>query len=1042
MQPNMRQVETGSPQSSGPALWMSISQETTSACGLRSAFWSECHQPEQDQHCQGTCSGASSSPALEPSSSPHISSEAAVLTPTNSIQDWTSSILTAQAQAVLSALRPGLVGRGSQLSRMASVVLLFLVAVMALPLPVTALESENVPGANNPILGNGAHLNSGASNGKNVVSMINSNDSGYNKNKLIGKQHNAGNSIWQGNALGGKLKAPAAAPIDHKLAEDPLKQLALQQKQRAADAAVSEMRRKEQIQQQIEDHEKRYAAKQQQMEEKERLRKDRERILAEKRLSERQKDAQEDKEQQFQGSIHKNMPVLNQQQEDLIEQHRQEAIINTNSKNKLNIPKKGSWNSKVQQAFVKPRESFGGALAPGRDGSDNKEDDEPEPNAPKKYVQDVHKVPEPVNDETPNKKDFHEDTDNRDSEGHFANARDVGVHFRGTTRGTNMAGGNLKNSENGNGNYESNVRQEAESPKENNILGIPIEQQPKAQTVGNPNPYEGGSNNFHGGGGNYMSNHENSNNAGSLHEQQQYRQPEQSPVGGMNLAWDWEDFSISFNNYGAAELKVRRSPHPTTGEPWPLPQYYSKKDHKVYRVSRDLKLVPTKVTCDILEEGLSRHLQRILRGAVEDMYDNLQNAEGTFVDDPAPKYQKDEFVKAPFITRVEIRVRNPCSKYPALESDETYDLVVKRKKTYIWANEVWGALRGLETLGQLVWRGSDGHLYIKETVISDYPRFPHRGLHIDTSRHFLFKEVLLDIIDSMEMNKLNVFHWHIVDDQSFPYESKVYPELSRKGAYHPTYVYSLEDIAEIIEYARLRGVRVMPEFDTPGHTYSWGLSRPELLTQCYSMDRIVKGYLGPIDPSKNATYRFLEALFQEVVDVFQDTYLHLGGDEVPLGCWQSNPEVMAFANHLAKQPRVTSAQTAQAYNNNYAFSMWSDDIKRVYEYYENRLINIISDIAKKRSKKVKYVMWQEVMNNNLQLPNDTIIQVWMGDMADVSRAISMGYQVLYSTCWYLDHIEYGTKWPKYYQCDPADNSYEPADHREDFFNEDENVNEL
>ncbi|CAL1536508.1 unnamed protein product [Lymnaea stagnalis] len=511
-------------------------------------------------------------------------------------------------------------------------------------------------------------------------------------------------------------------------------------------------------------------------------------------------------------------------------------------------------------------------------------------------------------------------------------------------------------------------------------------------------------------------------------QQQQAQQSQQHPpqIGGINLSWDWEDFSIMFNNYGAAEMKVRRSPHPTTGEPWPMPQYYSKKDNKVYKLSQELHFVPTGVQCKILDEAIVRHLQRTLRGSVEDMYDNLQHADGTNIEDPALRYEKEEFLKASLITRVEVKVRKPCDKYPSLESDESYDLVVKKKKTYIWANEVWGALRGLETFGQLVWRGTDGLLYIKETVISDYPRFPHRGLHVDTSRHFLFKEVLLDILESMEMNKLNVFHWHIVDDQSFPYASQVYPELSKKGAFHPTYVYTLEDIAEIIEYARLRGIRVMPEFDSPGHTYSWGLSRPELLTQCFTGNTPVKGYLGPIDPSKNATYRFLQSLFQEIVDVFKDDYLHLGGDEVPLGCWQSNPEVMAFAAELAKQAHLAQQQQPQQPQQQQQFqswSMWSDDVKRVYEYYENRLIQILNDIGQKRKKAIKYVMWQEVMNNNLQLPNDTIIQVWMGDMGDVMRATSLGYQVLYSTCWYMDHIEYGTKWPKYYNCDPVDASY-------------------
>ncbi|XP_076470155.1 uncharacterized protein LOC143300402 isoform X2 [Babylonia areolata] len=488
-------------------------------------------------------------------------------------------------------------------------------------------------------------------------------------------------------------------------------------------------------------------------------------------------------------------------------------------------------------------------------------------------------------------------------------------------------------------------------------------------------------------------------------------------VGGMHINWDWDDFSITFEQYGAAEMKVRRAHHATTGEPWPLPQYYTKKEKNIMVVDPEFQFsVTSNISCDVIDQAIERYRNRIRLYSLEDMYDNLQNAEGTYVENPDAKYRSSLYQRAPVISTFSLKIRKPCSVYPSMESDESYDLVVKKSGAYLWANEVWGLLRGLETLSQLVWRGPDDRLYVKESVISDYPRFPHRGILIDSSRHFIFKEVLYDMMDAMEMNKMNVLHWHIVDDQSFPYESQVFPELSAKGAYHPSFVYSLQDIADLLEYARMRGIRIVPEFDSPGHTYSWGLSRPELLTQCYSGSSLVKGYLGPIQPVRNSTYRFLKTLFEEVLHVFKDQFIHLGGDEVPLGCWQSNPEVSKFGEKL-------SQEEGHAYSDqSLYFGGTSPAMRLVYEYYVNRLMKDIKSLGEKRNG-VKFIMWQEVMNNDLKLPNDTLIQVWMGDMADVSKAIGKGYNVLYSSCWYLDHVEYGVKWPKYYSCDPADASY-------------------
>lgn len=155
------------------------------------------------------------------------------------------------------------------------------------------------------------------------------------------------------------------------------------------------------------------------------------------------------------------------------------------------------------------------------------------------------------------------------------------------------------------------------------------------------------------------------------------------------------------------------------------------------------------------------------------------------------------------------------------------------------------------------------------------------------------------------MNKLNVLHWHIVDDQSFPFVSKAFPDLAGKGSYNPiTHTYSVKDIEYVLEAARLRGIRLLMEFDTPGHTQSWGLGAPGLLAQCYDdPESPIDDYYGPVDPSKNSTFEFLGKFFSEVVERFPDQFLHVGGDEVHfrssnVECWLSNPGVSAFMKEM------------------------------------------------------------------------------------------------------------------------------------------------
>jgi hexosaminidase len=240
----------------------------------------------------------------------------------------------------------------------------------------------------------------------------------------------------------------------------------------------------------------------------------------------------------------------------------------------------------------------------------------------------------------------------------------------------------------------------------------------------------------------------------------------------------------------------------------------------------------------------------------------------------------------------------------------------------------------------------------------------------------------------MACNKLNVFHWHIVDDHSFPYQSRKYPELTR-GAYHDTMIYSQQDVADVIEYARLRGIRVMSEFDTPGHTASWGASHPELLTKCGG---VFAGKLGPIDPTVDGNYDFIFSLFEEIIEVFPDVYVHLGGDEVGFECWQSNQKIIDYM----KRANLTT-------------------FVQLEEFYIQRLIDKVASL------KVNAIVWQEVYTNGVRLPNGTVVHVWTGNQRNLLWKITRDkLPALLSACWYLDHLSTGGDWVKFYNCDPWD----------------------
>jgi len=301
--------------------------------------------------------------------------------------------------------------------------------------------------------------------------------------------------------------------------------------------------------------------------------------------------------------------------------------------------------------------------------------------------------------------------------------------------------------------------------------------------------------------------------------------------------------------------------------------------------------------------------------------------------------------------------------------NESYTLTVNPGRIMLVAETDLGILHGFETVLQLLDTDGEGAL-IPCGQIEDKPRFPWRGLLIDAGRHFMPVEVIKRNLDGMAAVKMNVLHWHLSEDQGFRVESKTHPLLHERGS--DGFYYTQEQIRDVVAYADERGIRIMPEFDIPGHSTSWLVGYPNLAggPGPYRIERRW-GVFDPVfDPTNEDTYRFFEAFFEEMAPLFPDRYVHIGGDENNGKQWDANPQIRQF-----KEDRGLA------------------DNHALQAYFNGRILAILTKLGK------KMVGWDEIFQPGL--PKDIVIQSWRGRQALIDSA-QKGYQGLLSNGYYID----------------------------------------
>ena len=381
----------------------------------------------------------------------------------------------------------------------------------------------------------------------------------------------------------------------------------------------------------------------------------------------------------------------------------------------------------------------------------------------------------------------------------------------------------------------------------------------------------------------------------------------------------------------------------------PIPQSVELKSGK-FRVTENFTLGVTGHPADRIYGNANRFLGR------------LSGRTGLFVSQGFLNHQN-----TPKIGDLLISCKRPGQM--TLGEDEAYSLTITKQTIRIEAPTDLGAIHGLETLLQLLMSDDKGY-YFPIIEINDHPQYPWRGLLIDVCRHWQPIEVIKRNLDGMAAVKLNVLHFHLSEDQGFRVESKVFPELTAKGSDGD--YFTQQQIREIIQYADDRGIRVVPEFDMPGHATALLTARPDLASAPgpYEIERKFGVFNPTIDPTRESTYAIMEKFWGEMAALFPDEYMHIGGDENNGKQWNANPRIQAFKDSMALE-----------------------DNHGLQRYFNTRLLEILTKNGK------KMMGWDEIYQPDL--PKNIVIQSWRGRKALIDAA-RQGYQGILSNGYYID----------------------------------------